>query len=141
MTEQLPEAPVGIRYVQTETHLSNDELATQLIVRGTPVLIGGLSLVGELGYICRTVAIIQGLNLGSERKGSLKGWNFFTGHPDSSLNAPKYFDTARGIQTSWAIPNTITYFVAEADPELVQEGIDPNRLREVIDFTLTFIHD
>lgn len=141
MTDRLPDAPQGIRYVQTEKSLSVIELATQLMMGGTPTLIGGLSLLGESGYICRTVAILQVLKPQSLVEGSLRGWNFFAGHPDLSLNAPRYIDTARDIQTSLAIPNTITYFVAEADPELVEENVNPNRLQEIIDFTLTFIHD
>lgn len=123
-------------------HTSNDELAHQLLESGRPTLIAGLSLLGDMGYISATVAILQASEFNSEGQADqLKGWNFFSGHPDRKLNKPQYLDLKAGKTTELAIPNTMVYFVAEVDTKLLDKNTDRKQLKKVIDYALTFVHD
>jgi len=126
-----------------ERSLSNDEFAEQLLGEGKPVLIGGLSLIGRGGSIVYAISILQATSVGEDGTiEHLKGWCFFKGHPKLfGRNGFHYLDSAKGKLTALALPNTMTYVVAEVDSSLVEKEADKRELKEVINWSLPQISD
>ena len=134
--------PAKVKLTEDKT-LSNDEFVEQLLMEGKPVLMGGLSLIGEGGTMVLAISILQATSFGEDGTVEhLKGWCFYQGHPKLfGRNGFHYLDTARGKKTELAIPNTMTYVVAEVDPSLLEEKADKRELKEIINWTLPQISD
>jgi len=99
------------------------------------LVVGGLSLIGDEGYICRTVTLM----MGDERH--LYGWSLTLGHPDYA-GVPYFFDTAEpGMARGIEIPNTMAYFQAAADATLARKDAPANMLDSVFAYVLPHISD
>lgn len=113
-------------------------------VAGHGFLTAGLSMVGEDGYIVRSVGIYRGIEPDTEKKcfGHLQGWTFLDGHPDPGLNGRRYFDSREAEPKSGniAIPR-VAYLKAEVDGSLLDHDADRRELQEVIDYALSHIVD
>ena len=120
-----------------EATASPDELLLQQKV----VLIGGLSLIGERGYIVRVVSVVQAVGVENGQAKGLRGWYFFSGHPDKTLEGIQYFDTMRGKLKASPFPNTMTYVVGTVDLSLAEEHTNRRELQRTIDYAMTRIHD
>lgn len=113
-------------------------------IAGHGFLTAGLSMVGEDGYIVRSVGIYRGIEPDMAKKsfGHIQGWTYFDGHPDPGLNGLSYFDS-RKMEPGHdylAIPR-IKYMMAEVNGSLLGESADHRELQEVIDYALSHIVD
>ncbi len=120
-----------------------DSGTIQLLQQGKPLLIGGVSLLGEKGYIVRTVCFIQSTGLDQDGKiAGLKGWSYFVNDfPGRKFSGLKHFDSSKGEIVELALPNTMTYFVGEIDISLLESSADQKELRAAANYAITFIHD
>lgn len=106
------------------------------------VVIGGLNLIGESGYMCPTVTL---LNVSGEN-GKFFGWSLCIGNPDQTDEVPYYFETSdvegvSGTARGTEIPNAMTYFQAEVDSSLTTKDASIEQIDEVMAFVLPYISD
>lgn len=121
----------------------NDAMATQLLSEGKPLLIGGLAIIGNEGYMVRTVCFLQqtGTNAEGEPTG-LKGWSYFVDKwPDLKHSGFQHFDTTKNEVTELALPSYMSYVVAEIDTSLLEPSASKRELQAAADYAVTFIHD
>lgn len=131
--DHLPKMPSGIkplRYIDGEPQMV------------PAMVIGGLNLIGESGYICPTVTLLSP----DEKSGKIRGWSLCIGYPDQVDEVPYYFEisadegikgTARGTE----LPNTMIYFQAEIEIFLTSKDVPIENLDEVIAYVLPYISD
>ena len=131
--EQLPPIPSTIK------PLPHSEAEQSQV---NAVVIAGLNLLGERGYMCPTVSIIN-LN---HKTGEMFGWSLCLGNPDPKLEEKPYYfrisekegaSTVRGTE----IPNAIIYLEAEVDEALTEPEADSQKLEEVLAYVLPYISD
>ncbi len=130
---QLPPIPATIKPLPS----SEGEL-----VQVDAIVVAGLNLVGDMGYICPTVSLISA----NEQTGDMSGWSLCLGDPNSLTDdRPYHFRTStnEGVSTvrGTEIPNTMLYFQAEVAAELTGPDADPKKLDEVLAYVLPFIND
>ncbi len=105
-------------------------------------VIGGLNIIGESGYICPTVTL---LNF-DEKSGKIFGWSLCIGYPDQVDEVPYYFETsddegAKGTARGTELPNTMVYFQAEIEISLTSKDVPIEKLDEIIAYVLPYISD
>lgn len=131
---KLPPIPTTIKPLPAD---ANEEL-----VIDKAVVVAGLNIIGEMGYICPTVSVISA----DKETGEMFGWSLCLGNPDSHTDdTPYHFRTSEkegvGTAKGTGIPNTMMYFKAEVDTELASLAADPLKLDEVIAYFLPYISD
>lgn len=137
---QLPSRPAALRPFVDVEQTFEEEIVPRLIA-GNTVALGGLSLVGERGYMVATVGIMA---LGSKTPDgfNLKGWSLHLGHPEEEYNLLRYFDTEEETDdVLLPLPNTIVYFGCEADPKMTDKNTSQQDLTEIVHFILAFCSD
>lgn len=118
-----------------------DAEAMQRIENGKTVVIGGLSLVGESGYMVPVVGIIK-TGAVTEDSTHLKGWSLHLGHPDEKFRMLRHFNTEQSIEdVCLPLPNCIVYFACETDSALIEEDADAETLMQIAHFVVPFIND
>ncbi len=122
--------PVMPESIQVQTEGEESELQP-----GEAVVIGGLSLVGDRGSICRTVTLLSGDGE------NLFGWSLTLGMPGQPETFYRFSmaepETMKGIE----IPNVMTYFQAKVDPRLIDLDVPPDNLDAVAAYVLPHISD
>ena len=118
----------------------NGELMMQILLAGKPFLVAGLSLIGEHGYIVRSVGIYEGVDRTGNTFQGLRGWTVHAGHPKHRLNRLRYIDSRQG-DANLALPNTMVYLVGEVDPKLLDESADHAKVEKIIEYAMAQIHD
>lgn len=121
----LPKVPKSITFIEDESELKE----------GVAMVIGGLNLIGDKGYICPTVTLL----MGDESK--LWGWSLCIGNPDQKEEALYFFNTSEKTHRGTELPNTMTYFQAKVDAKLLRENADRKSLEEVVAYVLPHICD
>lgn len=131
--EQLPKKPTSIKQLREVNGKIQDVSA---------VVIGGLSLIGESGYICTMVTLM------SEDKINEKtcGWSLCIGDPGNKTEAPYYFEVSKegdlkGTLRGTELPNTMMFFQAEIDISLTLSNAPMEKIDEVITYVLPYICD
>jgi len=121
----------------------NDALAIQLLNEGKPLLIGGIAVLGDGGYIVRTVCFLQQIGKSSNKTRNIKGWSYFVNQwPGLKQSGLQHFDSTKNeMPTQIALPNYMVYFIAEIDPSLLESDANQHELQEAANYAVTFIHD
>ncbi len=134
----LPPRPTTLRQPQNLRATQTDEAIVELLEGGKAVAYGGLSLVGEAGYIVYVVGFLQAKD---GQSGQVKGWTLAIGHPEQENPDFRHVDTTVAPLTEWPFPNTMTFFVGEAEEKLVVADASADELQAAARFILPFISD
>lgn len=117
--------------VETDSTL---DAVVRLIEQGKAVAFGGVSIIGKEGCLVYVIGLLK------VNGQSLQGWMLYIDHPekDSDFN---FIDSSRSPLNELPFPNTITYFVAEADESLIRPDAPQQELQDIARFVVAFISD
>lgn len=140
VTGQLPIRPVALKKFDAVINTYDVE-ASQRLENGKTVVVGGLSLIGEMGQIVGVVGIIR-ISTITPEGAHLKGWSLHIGHPNEKFRILRHFDTERSVEdTLLPLPNCMVYFACETDQALAEEDADAEVLMQIAHFVPPFISD
>ena len=98
------------------------------------VVIGGLSILGDTGYISPVVTIL----LNHPKKTA--GWCLCLGYPEAPKE-PYYFDVKEKTHKGLELPNCMTFFEAKIDPAMAEPNADQKRIDAIMNYVLPHISD
>jgi hypothetical protein len=127
----LPNRPTSLKPLPSDdTRVdANAPLATS-----KTVAIGGISIIGEKGYITPVITLFQ------IKEGNLTGWTLVTNPNNSSMHL-KYFDASNESFIESYFPNTIVYFTGEVDTLTTMQNFSREELVAIARFISAFISD
>jgi hypothetical protein len=129
---KLPTRPLSLSRPELIRARSNTEAVEELLISGKVAALGGLSLIGSGGVIVRVVTLLQA------KDKFANGWTFQTSTKKPLVT---YIDTSIAPPKIYPFPNTMVYFVGEADSELIGLDAKKETLEEVVSFIIPFIND
>lgn len=137
---QLPIRPAALKKFDASIGTYDTE-AMHRIENGKTVVIGGLSLVGESGYMVLVVGIIK-TGAVTPDGAHLKGWSLHLGHPDEKFRMLRHFNTEQSVKdVCLPLPNYLVYFACETDSAFTEEDADAEVLTQIAHFVVPFISD
>lgn len=104
------------------------------VIEMIPMVIAGVSIVGEKGYICRTVTLLMG------DQDHMYGWSLLLGHPDFP-GVPYFFDTAMKSAKGTELPNSMQFYQAAVDKRMVCKDAPIEDLQRIFAYVLPHISD
>lgn len=133
--------------------LNNQDAAGLLLTLGKVTVIGGVSLMGDQGYIVTTFSVIrllvqppapENVSPDDEHRYApyqhIIGWTISYGHPDNDEPKWEWYDSHTA--TEMPVPTLMFYFVGECtDDTLVTIEADQEKLKKVDAFLRPFISD
>jgi hypothetical protein len=131
----VPPRPTTLKHPDGLAATQTDEVVIELLKGGRVAAYGGLSLLGDSGHIVYMVGLLQA------KDENLKGWTLAIGHPNQEKPDFNRIDTTTAPLTELPFPNTMTYFVGEADEKLIAANVPPEELQAAARFILPFISD
>ena len=129
----VPPRPATLRRPQNLAATQTDDAVIELLKNGKVAAYGGLSLLGENGSIVCVIGLLQA------KDEQLKGWTLAIGHPKQEKPDFNRIDTTVAPLTELPVPDTMTYFVGEADEKLIAADASPEELQAAARFILPFI--
>lgn len=131
----IPPRPATLKHPDGISATQTDDAVMELLEDGRVAAYGGLSLLGDSGHIVYVIGLLQA------KDGNLKGWTLAIGHPEQEKPDFNHIDTMVAPLIELPFPNTMTYFVGEADEKLVAADVSPDELKAAARFILPFISD
>ena len=131
----IPPRPPSLQRSTKFAESSNDEVAFDLFAAGKAVAFGGISLIGNQGYVVYMIGFLQVKNE------HIHGWSLVIGHPEKKVPDFSFIDTTVAPLTEFPFPNVITYFVCQVDENLLMADASQEQLEAAARFILAFISD
>lgn len=132
----LPPRPKCLKQPSGLSVTSNDDVGIALMESGKGAALGGLSIIGEEGYMVFVISLLQSKNQ------ELFGWLLTIGHPDKKGEfCLEVIDTTKKPLSELPFPNTMTYFVGEIDKKILKANTSQKELEDVARFIFSFISD
>lgn len=100
-----------------------------------PIVLGGLSLFGDKGYLCPVVTLLMG------NENRLWGWSQCLNDPSHDGKLYSFDTDKKETLRKTEIPNTIVYFQAGVSSELVDENADQETIKKVVEYVMMHISD
>ena len=138
---QLPPRPAVLLPFANRAGTYDEEAMTRL-ENNESIAIGGLSLLGDAGYMVCVVGLFR-LITDDAGETSLRGWSLHLNHPDVQFRQLRFFDTNvhNASDIELPLPNCIVYFSSSVDPTMVEETADAGTLQEITHFIVPFVSD
>ncbi len=131
----LPPRPASLRHPTDLQATQTDVAVVEILEAGKAVVCGGLSLIGEEGYMVYVISLLQ------MKDENLHGWFLALGHPDKEEPDFEFIDTTVTPLTELPFPNCMTYFVGEVDVNILKADALPEDLEGIARFVISFISD